>query len=215
MNDCWNASYKPGKQPEPKTGVHNSGWLRDPGDLLYQDQQLYTLMEKYEKDVLRTFAKDQRIFGWDLYNEPGNSGYGLKSLPFLQKVFEWARAIHPSQPITSGVWTNYEEISTFQLENSDIISYHNYSNDTLHQQYINKLLVYGRPLICTEYMARKLGSRFDNIMPILKRQKIGAINWGLVTGKTNTKYAWGEVISDGSEPQLWFHDIFRKDGTPY
>jgi hypothetical protein len=22
-------------------------------------------------------------------------------------------------------------------------------------------------------------------------------------------------MPDGSEPKIWFHDIFRKDGTPY
>jgi hypothetical protein len=52
-------------------------------------------------------------------------------------------------------------------------------------------------------------------MPILKEQNIGAINWGFVSGKTNTIYAWDTPISDGSEPELWFHDILRKDGTAY
>jgi hypothetical protein len=52
-------------------------------------------------------------------------------------------------------------------------------------------------------------------MPILKRENIGAYNWGLVAGKTNTIYAWDTPMPDGSEPKIWFHDIFRKDGTPY
>ncbi len=52
-------------------------------------------------------------------------------------------------------------------------------------------------------------------MPMLKRQNIAAFNWGLVDGKSNTKYAWGEPIPDGSEPKLWFHEIFHPDGTPY
>ena len=64
-------------------------------------------------------------------------------------------------------------------------------------------------------MARRNNSLFSTIMPILKAQNIGAINWGLVSGKTNTIYAWDTPIPDGSEPVLWFHDIFRNDGTPY
>jgi hypothetical protein len=70
-------------------------------------------------------------------------------------------------------------------------------------------------MVCTEYMARRNNSLFTNIMPILKEQNIGAINWGLVAGKSNTKYAWDEPIADGSEPKLWFHEIFHPDGTPY
>jgi len=64
-------------------------------------------------------------------------------------------------------------------------------------------------------MARNRNSLFRNIMVMLKEENIGAINWGLVTGKTNTKYGWDEPIPDGSEPEVWFHDIFRQDGTPY
>jgi hypothetical protein len=153
---------------------------------------------------------------WDLYNEPGNSGYGNRSLPLLEKVFTWARTINPGQPLSSAVWNrDLTELNDFQLKNSDVITYHNYSNDTLHRQTIDSLKVYGKPLICSEYMARRNNSRFSNIMPILKEENIGAINWGLVSGKTNTIYAWDMPIPDGSEPALWFHDIFRNDGTPY
>jgi len=215
FDDCWNPTYKAGKQPEPKAGIHNSGWVRDPGDLLFEDHKLNGILEKYVKTILRTFGKDKRVFAWDLYNEPGNSGYGIKCLPLLKKVYAWASQVNPSQPLTSGVWSQVKEVSNFQIGNSDIISYHNYSNDTLQLKAIASFRTYRRPLICTEYMARKLGSRFDNVMPVLKAGKVGAINWGLVSGKTNTIYAWNEPITDGSEPKLWFHDIFRKDGTPY
>jgi hypothetical protein len=216
FDDCWNPTYKTGKQPDPKPGIHNSGWVRDPGDLLYSDSTLSVVLEKYVKDVLHHFANDNRIVMWDLYNEPGNSNYGNKSLPLLEKVFQWGQEVNPSQPLTSGVWSKgLEELNKFQLEHSDVISYHNYNNDTLHNACIDTLKIYGRPLICTEYMARKHRSRFDNIMPLLKAKNIAAINWGLVAGKTNTKYAWDEPTPDGSEPKLWFHEIFRTDGTPY
>jgi len=216
FDDCWNPTYSAGEQPDPKPGVHNSGWVRDPGDLLSTWPDLIHVLEAYVKDILETFRNDKRIILWDLYNEPGNSGYRNKSLPLLQSVFQWARQVNPSQPVSSGVWNNaLSDLNKFQLENSDIITYHNYHNEIDHQQAIDTLKKYNKPMICTEYMARRNNSLFSNIMPILKEQGIGAINWGLVEGKSNTKYAWDEPIPDGSEPDLWFHEVFRKDGTPY
>jgi hypothetical protein len=216
FDDCWNPTYKAGKQPDPKTGVHNSGWVRDPGDLIYSDTALMVTLETYVKDVMQQFSQDKRILLWDLYNEPGNSGYGNRSMPLLKKIFTWGHEINPSQPLSSAVWDKkLSDLSKFQLENSDVITYHNYNNDTLHRKAIDSLRLYRRPLICSEYMARRNNSRFENIMPLLKAENIGAINWGLVAGKTNTMYAWDTPMPDGSEPKLWFHEIFRKDGTPY
>jgi hypothetical protein len=216
FDDCWNPTYQAGKQPDPKPGVHNSGWVRDPGDLLYSDTTLIKTLEAYVKDVLTTFKDDKRIAIWDLYNEPGNSGYGNKSLPLLEKVFQWGREVNPSQPLSSAVWSlDLKDLNRFQIENSDIITYHNYENPEKHQAAIDTLKKYNRPLVCSEYMARRNNSLFQNIMPLLKKNNIGAINWGLVSGKTNTKYAWDEPLTDGSEPKLWFHEIFNTDGTPY
>lgn len=217
FDDCWNEVYHAGTQPLPKPGIHNSGWIRDPGKLLYDDSATTTaILEKYVKDILTTFKHDKRILLWDLYNEPGNSGYGNKSMPLLSKIFQWAREINPDQPLSAGVWNpDLHDLNKFQLINSDVITYHNYANETEHAQCIDTLKKYGRPLICTEYMARIRNSRFDNIMPLLKAQNVGTINWGFVSGKTNTIYAWDTPIPDGSEPPVWFHDIFRKDGRPY
>ncbi len=216
FDDCWNPTYQAGKQPDPKPGVHNSGWVRDPGELLYSDTTLIKTLESYVKDVLTTFKDDKRIAIWDMYNEPGNSGYGNRSMPLLEKAFQWGREVNPSQPLSSAVWNlSLSELNKFQVENSDIITYHNYESPEKHQAAIDTLKTYGRPLVCTEYMARRNNSLFTNIMPMLKEQNIGAINWGLVDGKSNTKYAWDEPMADGSEPALWFHEIFHKDGAPY
>jgi Ni/Co efflux regulator RcnB len=216
FDDCWNPTYQAGKQPDPKPGVHNSGWVRDPGDLLFSDTTLMKTLEMYEKDVLTTFKDDKRIVLWDLYNEPGNSNYGNKSMPLLQNAFKWGREVNPSQPLSSAVWNlSLSDLNKFQVENSDIITYHNYENPEKHQACIDTLKRYNRPLVCSEYMARRNNSLFTNIMPMLKAQNIAAINWGLVAGKSNTKYAWDEPIPDGGEPKLWFHEIFQPDGTPY
>ncbi len=216
FDDCWNETYKAGPQPAPKVGVHNSGWVRDPGKLLYDDPSITGLLEKYVKDILTTFKSDRRIFLWDVYNEPGNSNYGNKSMPLLEQIFTWGREVNPSQPLSAGVWNDkLVDLNKYQLENSDVITYHNYENDTAHLKVIDSLRKFDRPLICTEYMARTRGSRFANVMPLLKKENIAAFNWGFVSGKTNTIYAWDAPIPGGGEPKVWFHDIFRKDGTAF
>ena len=219
FDDCWNAESKYGKQPAPKPGIHNSGWVRDPAMSLRKDTTtLYSDLSRYVKDILSTYGNDRRVLMWDLYNEPGNSGQGVASLPLLRKVFEWARSVNPSQPLTAGIWNlekKYAPLNAFQLEHSDVISYHNYAAAPEHREEIKYLQALNRPLACTEYMARKRDSFFSTIMPLLKENKVIAINWGFVAGKTNTIFAWGTPIPDGHEPKVWFHDILRQDRTPY
>ena len=218
FDDCWNAESEYGTQPEPKPGIHNSGWVRDPSASLRADTlALYPKLEKYVKDVLTTFANDKRILLWDLYNEPGNSKQGDASLPLLKNVFKWAQEVRPSQPLSAGVWKDkLKTLNEFQLANSDVTTYHNYSGDVEDQQNaIDTLKAYGRPVICTEYMARTKGCTFQKVMPILKENNVAAINWGFVAGKTNTIFAWDTPLPEAAEPELWFHDIFRQDGTAF
>jgi len=215
FDDCWNPDPVIGRQPDPQPGIHNSGWMRSPSKSVHDDSTKWEYLEKYVKDILGSFKNDKRILLWDLYNEPGNSSYELSSLPLLKKVFEWARAVRPSQPLTAGIWYNNKTLNEFQVANSDVISFHNYNNAESLEKQINELQQYGRPVVCTEYMARTRDSKFQTHLPIFKKYKVAAINWGLVAGKSNTIYQWGTPIKDGSEPKTWFHDIFRKDGTAY
>lgn len=220
FDDCWNKESSYGKQPKPKPGVHNSGWVQDPSCTLRNDTlALYPVLQSYVQDIVRTYAADDRVLLWDLYNEPGNKEHHEESLPLLKKAFQWARECNPSQPLTAGVWSygtpRMNVLNSFLLTHSDIITYHDYDTEAKHSGRIESLQMLNRPLICTEYMARRNNSRFQNILPLLKKEKVGAINWGFVAGKTNTIYAWDEVISSGEEPKLWFHDIYRPDGSPY
>ena len=216
FDDCWNPTPKRGLQPSPRPGVHNSGWVQDPGWPASKDESSFPALHAYVQAVLRRFGHDGRVLLWDLYNEPGNSKKNLDSLPLLKAVFAWAREANPDQPVTSGIWDlSVDAITSFQALHSDIVSYHNYSPENEHRTEIRYLRLSGRPLICTEYMARPRGSRFSTILPLLKKEHVGAVNWGFVSGKTNTIYAWDTPIPDGSEPKEWFHDILRKDGVPY
>jgi len=234
FDSCWDPTYKLGPQRPPIPGVHNSGWVQGPGALALADPSQYPRLESYVKDIVGSFAKDDRILGWDVWNEPDNSGGGdyhdgpakVDQVTFLlPKVFAWARSVDPSQPLTSGIWHNsnwdkldgLNAVEKTQLTQSDVISFHDYSWPETFEARAASLAVYGRPVLCTEYMARGNGSTFDTILPIGKRRNIGMINWGFVNGKTQTDMPWDSWQRPYTlkPPTLWFHDIFRADGTPY
>lgn len=217
FDDCWLPDPKVGKQPEPVPGVHNSGWLRAPGPAVVSDPSRWAGLEAYTKGVLARFRDDRRILLWDLYNEPGNSGMEDMTYPLLEKVFQWAWSIRPSQPLTCATWNGGEKFkryNDYQLKNSDVVTFHNYSDALNLESEIKRLEALGKPVICSEYMARTNNSTFEKNLPVLKKYRVGAINWGLVSGKTNTIFPWGSKAGS-PEPAVWFHDIFRQDGTPY
>lgn len=216
FDDCWNSNFALGKQPEPKPFTHNSGWGQSPGPKVGDDPSQWGRLEEYVKGVLSRFAHDERILLWDLYNEPG-TGRQNASLPLLKKVFQWSREAAPDQPLTAGVWNfnpEYDDLTLFSLEQSDVISFHAYLKPDQLPERINmlRLMAKGKPMLCSEYMARSTGSTFKDCLPILKKNNVTAINWGLVAGKSNTIYPWGWSEAKGV-PNPYFHDVFHQDGT--
>lgn len=234
FDSVWNPYPKLGKQPEPKPHVHNSGWVQNPGREALEDSTQYPRLKQYVQAVVRRFAIDKRVWGWDVWNEPDNkneNAYGkfepLKKIELVEKllplVFEWTRSANPSQPLTCGVWAGdwssdnkLRPIEKIQLENSDVISFHSYEDEINFEKRIKFLKRFQRPIICTEYMARGNNSTFHGSLPVCKKYKVGAINWGFVNGRSQTIYAWDSWERKYTgEPALWFHDIFRTDGTAY
>jgi hypothetical protein len=235
FDSCWDPNPKVGPQHPPIPGVHNSGWVQSPGKMALADAGQYPRLKEYVQGVVGAFAGDSRVLAWDVWNEPDNTNDGAYSkvelkdkkkfvLALLPQVFAWAREVRPSQPLSSGVWewdwTSAEKLSAVarvQLEQSDVISFHNYGWPEDFERQVQWLMAYKRPLICTEYMARGAGSTFDTVLPIAKKYKVGAINWGFVAGKTQTYLPWDswEKPYVLSQPPIWFHDIFYRDGRPY
>ncbi|MCX7280541.1 MAG: cellulase family glycosylhydrolase [Alphaproteobacteria bacterium] len=235
FDSCWDPNYKLGPQHPPIPGVHNSGWVQSPGAKALADPAQYARLEAFVKGVVGAFAHDDRILGWDVWNEPDNTnGSSYQDTTqarydqvafLLPKVFEWARSADPSQPLTSGIWhhDHWENLASLnsvektQLTQSDVISFHDYSWPETFEARAKSLETYGRPIICTEYMARGAGSTFDTILPIGKKHNVGMINWGFVNGKTQTDMPWDSWQRPYTlrPPTVWFHDIFRADGTAY
>ena len=236
FDSCWDPNPKLGKQHEPVKGVHNSGWVQCPGANDLKDPARRPVLEAYVKGVVGRFKDDPRVQVWDVWNEPDNdnsNSYGRKNLneelpnkleltmKLLPLVFEWARSANPSQPLTSGVWKGFfdhpfDAMEKVQLDQSDVISFHGYDKIEVFKNRVEKLRPLGRPILCTEYMARPIGSTFDPTLGYLKEQGIAAYNWGFVAGKTNTIYPWDSWQHPyDAEPNVWFHDIFRADGTAF
>jgi len=236
FDSCWDPLPHVGPQHPPVPGVHNSGWVQSPGALALGDPKQYPRLKAYVQGVVGAFAKDDRILAWDIWNEPGNGNMGsygkeelkdktARVLVLLPQAFEWARERSPAQPLTSGVCcvdqapdgSHLGKIEQIQLRESDIVTFHNYSWPEYFKREVGWLKKYNRPVICTEFMARSVGSTFDTILPIAKEEKVGAINWGFVVGKTQTNLPWESWRHPYilEPPPVWFHEVLRPDGKPY
>jgi hypothetical protein len=234
FDSCWDPDPVSGPQRPPIPGVHNSGWMQAPGAKRLADKSQYGKLEGYVKDVVGRFAKDPRVVAWDVWNEPNNGGGGnYKPTPnkkelvagLLDDVFAWARSANPSQPLTSGLWIgnswdkfdSLDAVEKIQVTQSDVNSFHDYNWPEQFEKRARQMLSYGRPVLATEYMARGNGSTFDGSLPIGKRMNIAMINWGFVDGKSQTRLPWDSWKKPYTmeEPTIWFHEVFRADGTPY
>jgi len=226
FDSCWESEPKLGPQNPPIPGVHNSRWVQSPGVSALRDRSQEPRFETYVKGIIGAFARDPRIVGWDVWNEPSNSKESLERVQeLLPRVFAWARSADPAQPLTSGVfqedtWDSGRStpVEAVQLSESDVISFHDYHWPEVFARRATRLRALGRPLWCTEYLARGAGSTFEGSLPVGKRLNIAMINWGLVDGKTQTRLPWDSwtiPYVNGREPVVWHHEVFRGDGAPY
>lgn len=233
FDSCWDPFPRSGPQRAPIPGVTNSGWVQSPGAERLGDRRYTRVLYDYVTGVLGQFRNDSRVLGWDLWNEPDNPAREYRKVErkdklelvaaLLPQVFQWARSVDPAQPLTSGVWQgNWGDpgqrstISQIQLDNSDVVTFHCYDKPASFEGRIDELSSLGRPILCTEYLARSRGSTVEDILPIAKRHNVAAFNWGLVAGKTQTYYPWDSWEHPyKAPPKVWFHDLLQPDGRPY
>lgn len=232
FDSVWNPVCESGRQPEPRPGVHNSQWVQSPGVELLRDPSRWAILREYVSGVVGRFANDPRVDGWDLVNEPDNPNPAYRkteaphkaelALRLVSEAFSCAWDVRPSQPLTVGIWTGdwtdegLSPIARLGLESSDVISFHHYGPLAVVEQHVVSLRRFNRPMLCTEYMARPLGSRFDPVLGFFRDAGVGAYNWGLVAGRSQTQYPWDSWVKPyAHEPEPWFHDIFRPDGRLY
>ena len=230
----WDPNPHLGPQRAPIPFIHNSGWVQSPGAAVLADTSRYDDLRGYVQGVVGRFANDRRVVAWDVFNEPDNTNRpayvayepldkGARAFLLMRKAFGWARQMNPSQPLTAAPWkgdwadpANVPPLVAYMLDSSDVITFHSYDDSATVEHLVTALERYGRPIICSEYMARPRQSTFQKILPIFARRHVGAYNWGFVAGKTQTIYPWDSWYHEYiAEPAVWFHDVFRTDGTPY
>lgn len=233
FDSCWDPHPSLGRQRPPRPGIHNSGWVQSPGAERLDDRRYRRVLYDYVTGVVSQFRNDDRVLGWDVWNEPDNPARVYRSVEradkvervadLLPQVFGWARAVDPRQPLTSGVWQGQwsdpgrrSTIAGIQLDNSDVITFHSYAEPATFESRIAELAPQRRPILCTEYMARPQGSTIQGILPVAKRHNVGAYNWGLVAGKTQTYFPWDSWDHPyAAVPKVWFHDLLGPDGRPF
>jgi hypothetical protein len=235
FDSCWHPQPRIGRQPEPLPFTHNSGWVQGPGAEALQDAASRARLREYVLGVVGRFADDPRVVVWDVWNEPDNLDGGGVRRPGLEpknkvalvnallpEAFAWAREARPTQPLTSGVWRDSDNVTTLdtckriQIAHSDVVSFHSYGDAASLRRCIENLSTYGRPLLCTEFMARPNKSTFEPHLGIMKDRKVAAYCWGFINGKSQTIYPWDSwKKASTAPPPVWFHDVLQPDGTPF
>lgn len=217
FDDCCHSGQQPraGRQEAPVPGVHNSRWVPSPAHALASDPAAHPRLEAFVRGVVGKFARDARVLCWDLYNEPGNGGMGDATLVLHEACFRWAREAGATQPLTTGIWdAKLARHNALSLALSDVVTFHNYGPLDNLQKQVAELRRHGRPVLVTEWMARTRGSEVATHLPYLRAERVGCYHWGLVNGRTQTQFPWGSPPG-APEPDPWFHDLLRMDGSPY
>jgi len=211
-----------GPQPDVVPGWYANGWTPSPGHSLVRDAAAWPRLQCYVQAVIGAFRDDTRVWVWDLYNEPTNgvaigttsAPLGEVSIPLVEQVFAWARAINPAQPLTVAEWNGHARLNDLVRQRSDITTFHDYGDPQRLSDHIRELALQDRPTICTEWLNRGMGSTVAGCLPLFQQAGVGALHWGLVNGKTQTHLNWGHLPGQ-PDPPVAQHDLFRSDHTPY
>lgn len=232
FDGVWNPWPRAGRQPEPVPRRHNSVWVQGPGTDIMFDESRWDSLRPYVQGVLSRFVGDSRVLAWDLFNEPdqvdtvtlraGTRAAKIAAATRLVgRVFDWARETDPSQPLTVGLWEYAEDgrpsdnsLNALVLDRSDVVSFHCYEPEERLRTVIRGLRSHGRPLVCTEWLARSAGSTVD-LLAVFAEEGVDAINWGLVDGRTQTRFPWRSWTEEVADDEPWFHELLRADGSPY
>lgn len=230
FDGIWDPEPRVGPQREPTPLTHNSMWVQGPGAAVVGDRDRWPSLRPYVDAVLARFGDDERVVAWDLFNEPDSPNYAYADGDppdkvalmgdLVELVWDWAAEADPSQPITVGLFTydgpdRLDEagpVARAAIERSDVVSFHSYGGEAELDALVAQL---GdrRPLVCTEWLARPSSPAAQ--VEQFRRLGVGAITWGLVDGRTQTRYSWLSWLEPPSPDDVWFHDLLHADGRPY
>jgi len=232
FDGVWDPEPKLGPQADPVPGVHNSRWVQGPGAAILGDTTRWSELQPYVVSVIERFGGDRRIVAWDLFNEPAQrdrlhwKGDALArkseaACGLVMQVFEWARSAGPGQPLTVGLYGKIGDpddpaaaINEIAARESDVISFHSYETPEAVAATVEALREHGRPLLCTEWLARTDGSTIE-VLDVLAHADVHAFMWGFVDGRTQTRWPWTSWREPGQIDDPWFHELLHADGSAY
>lgn len=205
----------PGKQPDPVPGVHNGQWVPSPGPAAIQSEANWASLEKYVRDVVGGLRKDRRVLFWDLYNVPGSSNMGEKSLALLESTFRWVRQEKTGQPVTAAVWGDASDaISGRLMELSDLVTFQAFDGVSVFTARLRACAISQRPVVCTDWLKRQDGNTFPDILPVMADKGVGWFSRGWVRGRAQF-FVPDESKAGAGEPKVWQQDMLWPDGKPY
>jgi hypothetical protein len=189
--------------------------------------ELRPLYIEMVRKTVRKYANDERVFCWNILNEPGIT-IGERSIEIMHELFDVVRAEDPIQPLTADIWrgVNHGGIVTKEekvaLELSDVISFHSYQS---YEKLVREIRFHqksGRPLFLTEWLHRINHNTIEEVYPLLYITNVSNYCWGFVVGKTQTHEPWPNMWEEwdrgedrGYDFTKWQHDLFRPNLRPY
>ncbi len=196
-------------------GRHDKGWTYEGsvfGPRHWPESK--AAVAAFVTDIVTRYAQDDRVAIWDLYNEPWADCNDI-----VETVFAMARAVRPRQPLTS-CWESFDI--------SDVTSFHCYErpgmpyfepgtrgkNWLTFEAELQRAIDTGRPMVCTECLARTFGNELADFLPVFARHDIGFYVWGLCAGSAQYHFPWDWPVGS-PEPRRWFHCLLYPDGAAF
>jgi hypothetical protein len=207
----------------------NSSWVPCPGPRMVADESTWPILDEYVTAVVRRYANDSRLLGWDVMNEPDFSNANIEN--FLEHFIALVTAVDlsPAHVITSGLALATEQSNVQQWVRT--LSFHSYdgsynggnlSNIIAGQQALAKQL--GKAVFISESMWRTyqpLGALLPAVYGCLgTNARIGYIIWDLVL-YYQYNYSWGTpnqglMYAEGSSnASQWWSDYEQQQWQNY
>lgn len=195
---------------------HDRGWIYKGArifDCFGQWEENRDEVARFISEIVARYGRDERVAFWDLYNEPWEA-----NRPLVELAFARAREQRPIQPLTC-CWRAWDL--------SDITSFHCYEKpgtpprqQVMGVHYLSfedelkRACSTGRPILCSECVARTFGNELEAFLPYYSRAHIGFYVWGLCAGSAQYHIPW-EWPEGSPVPRRWFQCMLYPDGTPF
>lgn len=201
-------NYQPGGHD--KSWIYRGARIFDCKGLWREDQEGIC---RFVSEIVGRYGQDRRVAFWDLYNEPWEECREL-----LELAFACARAQNPIQPLTS-CWRAWDlsDITTFHCYEQPGKPPHMQAGGIHYltfEEELARAASTGKPVLCSECVARTFGNELKAFLPYFSRAHIGFYIWGFCAGSAQYHIPWEWPVGS-PEPRRWFQCLLYPDGTPF